>query len=69
MGYPYKPKAYSALKTVWKMAKSAGVLGSGALSTVAFPGPDDGPLQWVLFAALLTPPLVEGVRNYQKNKD
>lgn len=68
MGYPYRPKTYSALKTIWKIAKSAGVLGSGALSTVTFPAEGDGPLQWVIFAATLTPPIIEGVRNYQKNK-
>lgn len=68
-GYtPYKPKAYKASKTVWKMAKSFGLLGSGALSTVVFPEPGDGPLQWVIFAATITPPIATGISNYLKNK-
>lgn len=67
MGGSYKPKAYSAAKTIWKVVKATGVLGAGALSTVAFPEAGDGPLQWVIFAATLTPPVITGVRNMVKN--
>ena len=69
-GYtPYKPKVYKASKTIWKMAKSLGILGTGALSTIAFPEPGDGILQWIIFAATLTPPVATGIGNYFKNKD
>ena len=67
MGGSYKPKAYSLAKTLWKVAKSTGVLASGGLATIAFPDAGDGPLQWVVFAATLTPPVITGVRNMLKN--
>lgn len=66
---PYNPKPYKVAKTIWKVAKSLGVLGTGALSTIAFPEPGDGPLQWIIFAATLTPPVATGIGNYLKNKD
>ena len=66
MGRLYQP--YSIAKTLWKTAKAAGILGAGALSTVAFPAEGDGLSQWLIFAATLTPPVIEGYRNYRKNK-
>lgn len=66
MGYtPYKP--YSVVKTLWKVVKATGILGAGAVSAITLPDDTAGPGQWLLFIASLTPPLVEGVRNYRKN--
>ena len=66
----YKPyKAYSFVRTIWKVVKAAGILGAGATAAVVFPEANAGPEQWCLFLATLTPPIIEGVRNYQKNKD
>lgn len=66
--YPYR-KPYKVAKTLWKVAKSIGVLGSGAASTIAFPEPGDGVVQWVVFAATLTPPIATGIGNYLKNRE
>jgi len=67
MGGSYKPKAYSLAKTLWKVAKSTGVLASGGLATIAFPDAGDGPLHCVGCAAPLTPHVFPGVRNMLKN--
>ena len=60
---------YSFAKTLWKVVKAAAILGSGAVASATFPDPNADATQWALFLTSLMPPVIEGIRNYQKNKD
>lgn len=60
---------YDVGLTIWKFIKSTGVLGSGAGAAVVFPERGADLWDWLLFLALISPPVVTALKNWFKHGD
>lgn len=58
---------YDSALTVWKFVKASGVLGSGAGAAIVFPEKGADLWDWLLFAALLSPPVITALKNWYKH--
>jgi hypothetical protein len=60
---------YDVGLTIWKFIKSTGVLGAGAGAAVVFPEEGADLWDWLLFLALISPPVVTALKNWFKHGD